>query len=134
MKIDGACHCGRIRYEAEVDPRRTVVCHCTNCQRISGAPYRVNVSVLPRNFKLTGTPKIYVKIGGSGLPGNTAFCGHCGAAIYSCRGDDPPSYWLRTGAIRQRAELPPMAQGFCDTAMPWAMEGLSGVPVIPTDR
>ncbi len=35
-------------------------------------------------------------------PGNTAFCGHCGAAIYSCRGDDPPFYWLRTGAIRQR--------------------------------
>src|ERR1700742_178026 len=50
MKIDGACHCGRIRYEAEADPRRTVICHCTSCQTMSGAPYRVNVSVLARNF------------------------------------------------------------------------------------
>ena len=133
MKIDGACHCGRIRYEAEVDPRRTVICYCTNCQTISGAPYRVNVPVLPENLRLTGKPRIYVKIGGSGLPGNTAFCGRCGAAIYSCRGGDPPFYWLRTGAIRQRADLVPMAQGFCDTAMPWAAD-LSGVRVIPAER
>jgi hypothetical protein len=33
MKIDGACHCGRIRYEAEVDPERTVICHCTACHK-----------------------------------------------------------------------------------------------------
>ena len=70
---------------------------------------------------------------GAELAPGTRFCGHCGAAIYSCRGDDPPFYWLRTGAIRQRAELVPMAQGFCDTAMPWATD-LSGVRVIPTDR
>jgi len=51
--------------------------------------------------------------------------GRCGAAIYSCRAEDPPFYWLRTGAIRQRAEFIPMAQGFCDTAVPWATD-LSG--------
>ena len=133
MKVDGACHCGRIRYEAEVDPRWTVICHCTSCQTISSAPYRVSVRAPAETFRLTGTPKVYVKIGGSGLPGNVAFCGDCGTALYSCRGDDPPFYWLRTGAIRQRAELIPRGQGFCDTAMPWAMD-LSGVRVIDTSR
>jgi hypothetical protein len=130
MKVDGACHCGRICYEAEVDPRRTIICHCTSCQIMSGAPYRVNVPVLAENLRLTGEPKIYVKIGGSGQPGNIAFCPDCGTPLYSCRGETPAGYYLRTGAIRQRAELIPRAQGFCDTAMAWSSD-ISGVYVIP---
>ena len=31
MKVDGACHCGSIRYEAEVDPAKVIICHCTDC-------------------------------------------------------------------------------------------------------
>lgn len=120
MKIDGACHCGEIRYEAQVDPRRVIICHCNDCQTMSGAPYRVNVPTLWENLRLTGTPRTYVKTGGSGEKVTTAFCGTCGTALYSCKGDPPPFVFLRTGAIRQRAELIPSAQGFCAFAMPWA--------------
>jgi len=31
MKVQGACHCGRIKYEAEVDPERVSLCNCTDC-------------------------------------------------------------------------------------------------------
>ena len=31
MKVTGSCHCGRIDYEAEVDPTTVRVCHCTHC-------------------------------------------------------------------------------------------------------
>lgn len=133
MKIDAACHCGRVRYEAEVNPTRTIICHCPDCQAMSGAPYRVNVPVLAANFHITGEPKIYVKIGGSGEPVTTAFCGDCGTPLYSCKGETPPFYFLRTGAIRQRAELIPTAQGFCDASMPWASD-ISSVRVIPPNR
>lgn len=131
MKIDGSCHCGQVRYEAEADPRRTIICHCTDCQTISGAPYRVNVSVLSRNLRMTGTPRTYVKIGGSGEPATTAFCGTCGSALYSSKGDNPEFVFMRVGAIRQRAEFAPMAQGFCDNALPWASD-IRGVRVIPS--
>jgi hypothetical protein len=30
MKIDGGCHCGYITYEAEADPEKTTICHCTD--------------------------------------------------------------------------------------------------------
>lgn len=36
MKIDGGCHCGAITYEAEIDPNSVAVCHCTDCQTLSG--------------------------------------------------------------------------------------------------
>lgn len=37
MKVDGGCHCGRIAYEAEIDPAGVLVCHCTDCQTLSAA-------------------------------------------------------------------------------------------------
>ena len=36
MKVDGACHCGELAYEAEIDPERIGVCHCVDCQILSG--------------------------------------------------------------------------------------------------
>ncbi|MGO7990898.1 GFA family protein, partial [Rhizobium leguminosarum] len=30
MHITGGCHCGAIRYQAEIDPERTSICHCTD--------------------------------------------------------------------------------------------------------
>jgi hypothetical protein len=131
MRIDGACHCGRITYEADVDPARVIICHCTDCQTISGAPYRVNVPVPAERLRLSGAPKSYLKRGDSGALVTTAFCPECGAALYSFRGETAPAYFnLRLGAVKQRAELAPKAQGFCRSAMPWAMD-ISAVPRLP---
>src|SRR5262249_32342212 len=129
MKIDGACHCGAIRYEAEIKPDNVILCHCTDCQAMSGAPYRVNVHVLLENFVLRGEPRRYVKIGSSGARIVTTFCGTCGTPIYSCAEDGPKFVNLRRGSTTQRALLPPKRQGFCSSGMPWAFD-LSAVPKI----
>ena len=52
MKIDGTCHCGSISFEADIDPDKTILCHCTDCQKISSAPYRACVPVLAYGFCL----------------------------------------------------------------------------------
>ena len=41
MKIDGSCHCGNITYTAEIDPENVGLCHCTDCQTLSGSAARV---------------------------------------------------------------------------------------------
>jgi hypothetical protein len=40
MKIDRRCHCGYITYEAEIDPEKVMICHCTDCQTLSGPAFR----------------------------------------------------------------------------------------------
>jgi hypothetical protein len=47
MKVTGGCHCGHITYEAEVNPATVRVCHCTDCQRLTGTAFRPNISSLP---------------------------------------------------------------------------------------
>ena len=128
MKIDGGCHCGAITYEAEVDPASVLVCHCTDCQKISGSPYRVGVQAPAATFRLlAGTPKTYIKTtADSGRRRLHAFCGNCGSAIYTAAEHDTPTYNLRVGTIRQRAELKPLRQKWCASAMPWAM--VDGLP------
>jgi hypothetical protein len=62
MRVDGQCHCGKIAYEAEVDPATAAICHCTDCQNFSGSPYRASVAAKVGDFRvLHGTPKLYVK-------------------------------------------------------------------------
>jgi Glutathione-dependent formaldehyde-activating enzyme len=43
MKVTGGCHCGQITYEAEIDPATVRVCHCTDCQKLTGTAFRANI-------------------------------------------------------------------------------------------
>ena len=130
MKIDGGCHCGKIGFDAEVNPDYVTICHCTDCQTMSGAPYRVTVPVKAANFALRGQPKTYIKTSDSGSKRVLAFCGDCGSPIYSTSLGDPAVFNLRLGMVTQRAQLAPKMQGWCQSAMPWAAD-ISGVPRVP---
>jgi hypothetical protein len=127
MKIDGACHCGEIAYEAEVDPNTVGICHCTDCQTLTGSAYRANIPAPLQTFRLLkGKPKIYVKTADSGARRTHAFCPNCGTPIYATAISDPSTYSLRVGTIRQRAELRPRWQIWCRSALPWSMD-LGGI-------
>jgi len=128
MKVDGACHCGRIRYEAEIDPARVVICHCTDCQTLSGTAFSTVVATKPGSFVLrSGEPRIYVKQAESGNERQQAFCPDCGTPLYSA----PPVtgarvFGLRVGSIRQRDQLVPTEQIWCRSAQAW----LADLPAI----
>lgn len=122
MEITGGCHCGAITYQAEVDPDTVVLCHCTDCQVLSGAAFRVVVRAKREAFKLlTGEPKVYVKTAESGRKRVQSFCSNCGTPIYSSDVTNPEAFSIRVGTVRQRAELPPKVQIWCRSALGWAM-------------
>ena len=131
MRVEGGCHCGNITYEAEINPDTVSICHCTDCQTLSGSAYRTNVRTMEGGFKLlTGQPRIYVKTAESGTKRAQAFCPECGSPIYSTSVTDPKIYGLRVGTIRQRTELRPRTQGWCRSAQAWVMD-LSSVTQNP---
>jgi hypothetical protein len=121
MHIDGNCHCGAVRFEAKIDPDEVGICHCTDCQHLTGSVYRVTVTVPKENFRITsGEPKIYVKTGDNGRTRFQMFCGNCGSPIYTTGTDeDAEEIGIRWGNIRQRGELAPRHQIWSSSAANW---------------
>ena len=129
MKIDGACHCGYITIEAEADPEKTSVCHCTDCQSGTGSAFRVNVPVDGTTFKMTGTPTTYLKTTAeSGHPRLQAFCPRCGSPIYSTSPGEgtQAAYMVRVGILRQRRDFVPKKQNWFRSSLPW-LGGLGAI-------
>ena len=125
MKIDGRCHCGSIAYKAEIDPDNVRICHCTDCQLLSGTAFRVSVGTPEENFVLlSGAPRTYVKIGENGARRAQVFCPDCGSQIYATAadGDEPKVFNLRTGTIDQRDLLKPRSQIWTRSAQAWVGE------------
>jgi hypothetical protein len=78
MTWTGGCLCGAIRYRAEADPLRTVICHCTICRRVSGAPMMCFVHFPAEAFRwLSGAPKRYR----SSADAERGFCPLCGSTL-----------------------------------------------------
>ncbi len=124
MHIDGGCQCGEIAYEAEVDPDDVSICHCTDCQRLTGTAYRVTVSAPAQRLRITaGEPKLYVKTADSGRRRLQYFCPNCGSPVYTTgEGEDASQIGIRLGTVNQRQELSPRSQIWCSSALRWSQD------------
>jgi hypothetical protein len=129
MKIDGRCHCGYISYEAEIDLEKVLICHCTDCQTLSGSAFRTVALTREDTFRLlSGTLKIYVKTAESGSKRSQAFCPECGTPICSgTLGDGPKIHGVRVGTTRQRHALVPKNQIWSRSSPRWLGE-MSAIP------
>ena len=129
MKINGGCHCGYISYQAEIDPDKITVCHCTDCQTLSGSAFRWVAPTREGTFKLlSGELKIYVKTAESGAKRPQSFCPECGTPIYATSAEaEPKSHGLRVGSISQRDQLVPKRQVWARSEQEWVAD-LKTVP------
>lgn len=127
MKIDGRCHCGRVSFTAHIDPTRVMACHCTDCQVLSGAPFRAVVVAPIESFKIDGETRSYVKVAESGNRRAQVFCPECATALYATAPENATTVVIRLGCVAQRAELKPAAQIWQHSELPW----LSELPSIP---
>ncbi len=124
IQVHGSCHCGSIAFEATVDPDSVTICHCRACQVLTGTAYRVTVLADARDFRLIrGVPKVYVKLADSGNKRAMVFCGDCGSPVYSHAAEEnPTSYGLRVGSLREREALIPRKRIWCESALGWSAD------------
>lgn len=121
MRIDGSCHCGRITFVGDADPQDVSICHCSDCQTLTGTAFRVSVPVAAKEFHiLSGKLKVYTKTAASGARRRQAFCGECGTPVYaSADAEHPTVYGVRVGTLKQRAQLRPTHAVWQRSALPW---------------
>jgi hypothetical protein len=127
MQIDGSCHCGAITFTADIDESQVLACNCTDCQVLSGSPFRAVVVASIEKFAVHGAPKSYVKVADSGNRRAQMFCPECGTPLYACAPDKPTWVSIRLGCVTQRRQLKPAKQIWLRSALPWLRE-LSSIP------
>ena len=130
MKIDGGCHCGNITFAADIDPGAVVICHCTDCQLLTGSAFRVVLRVPREKVEWRGgKPKTYIKTAESGNKRAQAFCPECGTPLYAGAVDGTGVVGLRVGTIKQRDQLKPSKQIWSRSALGWTSD-LKSIPQV----
>ena len=81
--LEGGCLCGKIRFKADGPPLRTLVCHCTFCQRVTGSAFYAE-SLFERNqvnFNQGEQRQFEHRSDGSGKKVFVHFCPTCGTTV-----------------------------------------------------
>jgi len=118
-KRTGGCLCGAVRYELASEPTMTAVCHCTHCQRQSGAMFSTNLVVPEADYHQTGETSVYEDRGDSGQPVYRHFCGRCGSPIISRVAVMPGLVMVKAGTLDDFSGLKPAVEVYTDHAAEW---------------
>jgi len=82
--ISGGCLCGAIRFETNAVPAFQLLCHCTDCQIVSGAAAYAAYVVPIENLNVTqGHPSHYDVTANSGRINSRHFCPTCGTRVWA---------------------------------------------------
>ena len=81
--FSGGCQCGALRYECTELPRFTLNCHCTACQKTSGASYVSVLNVPISAVQVSGEVRRSMRAGDTGGKVESGFCAECGSRIFS---------------------------------------------------
>jgi hypothetical protein len=131
--LTGGCGCGAVRFELTEPLVSAIYCHCTRCQRRTGAGASANGSTAPGSFRIVqGEDRLraWKPEGGA----EKWFCGDCGSALFSRTAGDEPAIGVRLGAFDEDPGIRPVAHQFVAYAAAWEPIPEDGLPRFPERR
>lgn len=119
--VEGGCDCKAIRYRMAVKPLFVHCCHCTWCQRESGASFALNAMIESSCVVNLGAAPVLVNTPTeSGAGQMIARCPHCQVAVWShYAGSGPVVKFVRVGTLDDPSVCPPDMHIFTRSKQPW---------------
>jgi hypothetical protein len=118
--LAGGCACGAVRYELLADPLELHVCHCTDCQRVSGSAFVMSMVTTRSSIELRrGEPTVCDFGTPAGIHRREQRCAGCGSRLWSEPNGLPDLLTLRPGTLDERGWLRPIAHIWTRSAQPW---------------
>jgi hypothetical protein len=127
LPLTGGCGCGAVRFEITELLGQAVYCHCTRCQRRTGAAAGASARVARGSFAITAGEE-HLKAWSPGDGFDKVFCGECGSAVLV---RDPASgevAMVRLGEIDGDPGVRPSAHQFVAYAAAWEPLPDDGLP------
>jgi hypothetical protein len=118
--LEGRCGCGAVTYQMSTPPMFVHCCHCSDCQRQTGAAYVLNAIIEADRVKVEGPITEHELPTPSGKGQIITRCGDCGVAVFS-------SYmirlgklqYVRVGTLDDPDQCPPDVQIFTSGKQAW---------------
>ncbi len=112
----GSCGCGIVRYEVEDAFLYAANCHCSACRRTTGSAFKPFAGIeRQRLHVIEGQSHLTLR----GEPaGHDAFCGSCGALLYSVVRDGAVVH-VAMGTLIGDPTIRPSAHIFVGSKAPW---------------
>ena len=131
--FDGGCSCGHVRYRLASRPMWVNACHCTWCQRETGAAFATNALIEADRVELTGegAPECVDTPSASGKGQKIWRCPKCKVAVWSnYAGAGDKVRFVRLGTLDAGHGIAPNIHIFTSTRQPWVVLP-AGVPAVP---
>lgn len=121
--VEGGCSCRAVRYRMTGPAMIVHCCHCTWCQRESGASFALNAMIEgDRVTNLAAEPEVVDTPSASGRGQRIARCPSCRVAVWSNYSSAGPIIkFVRVGTLDNPALTPPDIHIFTANKQPWVL-------------
>lgn len=132
LPLEGGCTCRAVRFRLTSRPLFVHCCHCTWCQRESGASFALNAMIESERVELlSGEPELVETPSASGAGQRIARCPRCRVAVWShYAGAGDAVRFVRVGTLDEPGRLPPDIHIFTASKQPWVVLP-PGTPAVP---
>lgn len=130
--LEGGCACRTVRYRMLTPPLFVHCCHCTWCQRESGAAFALNAMIEADHVVLLqGEIAVIDTPSASGKGQKISRCARCQVALWSnYAGAGEAIRFVRVGTLDQAFQIKPNIHIYTSTKLPWVVLG-ADVPAVP---
>ncbi|WP_162142450.1 GFA family protein [Cucumibacter marinus] len=115
----GACLCGAVTFTACGEPVIVANCHCTVCQRVTGAGHSTGAMYPLDQLELTGTTSEFDVEGASGATVTRTFCPACGSPIHGRNTGMPGFVTISLGLFDDPGSFTPEVTVFARDRIRW---------------
>ena len=121
--FDGGCTCRHVRYRMSSRPLFVNCCHCTWCQRETGASFALNAMIEADRVELiAGAPEVVDTPSASGRGQKISRCPQCRVALWSnYSGAGDAVRFVRVGTLDAGHGIGPDIHIFTTTKQPWVV-------------
>jgi len=113
------CHCKQLTYCYSGQPDCCYICHCTDCQRASGAAFTSNLIVDSADIRLVRGSATEICYSHNNDQLHVSCCRSCGTDLYLFFESRPATATILTGTFFQQQWFSPIAHIWTQSAVPW---------------
>ncbi|VAV87768.1 Gfa-like protein [hydrothermal vent metagenome] len=130
--ITGGCACGEIRYQLAKKPLFVNCCHCSWCQRESGAAFAINAMIEAKYVTLLQGQPVPIATPSNSKKGQVFWrCPACQIALWSVyAGAGDKVNFIRVGSLDKPEQCPPDIHIYTSSKQSWVVLP-KNIPAMP---